>query len=118
MVTVEQFVYGLLNGDELETLTTPKLHTLLTEEEFLMLCHIGDKETTVVRKEYVTANWLSISYIVPMCDVDGRRANWNHTFVIKLTDYLAYTQPTNLVQHHVIQSSDQLPDRLKALQLG
>lgn len=117
MFTVEQFVYGLINGDDLELRTTPKLHMLLTEEELLMLCHIGDKETSVTRKEYWTSKWLSVSYIYPMSDCDGRRANWNHTFVAKMGEYLAHTQPSKLFQNHVIESASELPQKLKPLRL-
>lgn len=114
----EQFIYGLLNGDELELRATPNLHKLVTNEELLMLCHIGDKETEEAGIEYFTSKWLSISYITPMTDKSYRRANWNHTFIIKLADYLAFTQPKRLVQNHVIKCASELPEKLKVLKLG
>ena len=115
---LEHFLYGMMNGEELELRTSNGIQSLLTDEELLMLCHIGDKETRETVKEYCTNKWLSISYIKPMTDKHGRRANWNHTVVIKLTDYLGYTQPRKLVQQHFIKESSQIPAKLKALVLG
>ena len=113
LVYAEQLIYGLVNGLDCELRTTPHIHQLLTDEELSMLSHIGDHDTKAVTKRYWTDKWLAVSFIRPMKDMHGRRANWNHTFVMRMADYLAHTQPQEQFLSSRIWDPQDTPTKLE-----
>lgn len=113
----EQLIYGVLNGSDYQLKTTPNILNIVSDEELIFLCHIGERETENCRKLNWTENWVSVSFIYLSKDRYSRRVVKNHTFLMRMADLLTLIQPISLFEKYAIQDTE-VPDELKPLEIG
>jgi len=110
---VEHFIYALIN-DGYKLAKSPGAEKLLSEDNFQVVCHIGDKmaEPTQVQMWFPTENVYALSLIEPTNDKFGRRGTWNHTILIKLGDFLP-----SLMSQFLIHKTEKLPKKLEPIKV-
>lgn len=86
------------------------LNNLLTTEMVDYLCELHEN------KEHVWPNGVvTVTSVHQTQDEYGRNGIWNHTIAMKLLDYLAYMQPSKLLQPYFIEKLDKPPTWLEPL---
>lgn len=60
---------------------------------------------------------LTVSFVHPVTDEYHRKGVWNHTIVIKFTDYLQLSQPSQFLAPYFIRVLPEPPGMLPVLQL-
>ena len=108
----EHFIYGMFKGHGIKLIKSSGLKQLLDGEIINILCQLHEK------REY-TNLWpngvLTVTKISGTQDEYGRNGVWNHTIALRLMDYLAVRQPSNLLQPHFITGLDKPPRKLESL---
>ena len=119
MIGCEQFIYALYNKHGYQLTKSVGLNKLLSNQRIQYLCHIGDgaEEECIVQLWFPSEQLLTVSNVHPVVDEYHRKGIWNHTIVVKFTDYLALTQPSSFLAPYFIKGLKEPPGMLPVLQV-
>jgi len=113
MIHAEHFIHGLFNGIGYRTIKSPGVDALLSDKTFNALCTLT-KSTQLL---FPVEQCIAVSYVKKTHDEYGREGLYNHTILIKLSDYCAWTQPKKLLDPYFIKNGDKSPERLEPLHI-
>jgi len=118
MFQCEHFVYALFNNLGYKTLKTGRLDVILTTNNLYNLQRLPERSQTYV-------HWLETEQLVAFSKVRGardeydRKGVWNHTLLIHINDYLAYTQtrPAETLDAYFLRELPSPSTRLEPIQI-
>ncbi len=115
---VEQFIIGDL-GDGYEVKES-NVSTLISREAYDYLKQVGAKAENDFETWNVIEGVLAVSFVKVKHHQDryGRWTIWNHTFLVRIQDYLNYAQVFTVFRPRIVGSFDQVPDRLETLDIS
>ena len=100
----EHFVYGLF-PEGYQTYKSRGVTDILTEQSYHNLLALrlpqGQKEATV-QMMLPTEDVITISHLQRKVDNYGREGIWNHTIIMRISDYLNVYPPINLVKDQLL----------------
>jgi len=110
---VEHFVYGMIKGYGIKLLPSPSLKELLNGDIIDYLCKLEKP------KEYSNL-WpngvITITKVSKVQDEFGRNGVWNSTIAMRLMDYLAFTEPLELLKDYFVERLEK-PEKLEPIRI-
>ena len=104
-IPVAQFSYGLTYSGIDEYAESGNIGEYLPSKAINLLIEQGKEitEETRIVKKFKQEQIISVTNIMPVKDVHGRAGTWNHTILVRVEDYIRFTQPENLFQEHFVR---------------
>lgn len=96
----EQFIYALFKGYGIKLIKSPGLNNLLNSDIINFLCQLFEPR----EYNYFWPNGvITTTYIQQVKDEYGRSGVYNHTIAVKVSDYLAYLPPNEILHSYFTQ---------------
>lgn len=115
----EHFVYGLYNGYGYILTKTNGVDEILTSKMLKQLCTLQKDEQLLWPPQHPSREfYISCSQVEPIMDEYKRVGTFNSTILMSLNEYLAYTQPLQILKPYFTHKTDKPPKNLKPLRVG
>lgn len=110
---IEHFLFGLDEQGNYFFIKTPKVTTIITDENLQILRTNAESTEEPL--------WLETEQLVVIQDIDlisngGRIGMWNHTLLIPIQEYLRATNPYKLYSKHFLKKGD-VPQHLEPIEI-